>query len=1190
MRAAVVERGIALHRAAEELVHARDAVLARRWPLARLQAQRRAEPVVAGRRPGRVLFAELAEGDGRSPPAGCALRRPSPGRCEMPWRGWRRRTSRAGSGRRAQPAGTAPPPRRPARVRRAAPRRRPPARAAPRRRRRKRAQSTPAAAACAAPAHSRRRSRGARQRSSLRARQDARAAASACSSRGTNPPCARRRARCGRSGIFGEAQERVLQLLPAPLVEPLPRRGEDGRGHLRGGLDDRQRGRERQGAHGRRLRAVRSTATFSPFAALRGPRAPRSPARWRRSPPAASARRHARIASRTPRWTRPCSRRGKELRSLPVTSVQRSSASPPWGMADRRATRRRSCSCARKKGKGESRSDASLSARRRTPTASVSSYSAVSKPRGSPAVRARAVASASIAGFASSALPGYPGAQNHQRGCDQREHAAFYAKSALLCQREGSSHPNPLAHRFAARSHPRRLRGAGAAGGRSRRPHPVRGRPRPADRAERSRFRGHARVPADLPRFAVGAAGVRGRRSLGARQPHPRGRGRPRAAHRPSRQRLLGARRRPPGPARREAPISCGRSRRGRRSSASRDSSGSGSSRWWRTSTCTAAPSATRRSRAIDSRAACAPRRGRCGRWASRTSSPGSSSSPGRASVRYFPFFGLLVVGTALFLYRSVRIAARHSAGARGGGGAGGRGRGAARVHVHRRLGAGAAHGLVTTLATLVYLHSRFVDRPPEGVPVRRAPARRAPQQVPAGDRLQRRGGARVRGALGLQSAPSGRWGCGPPLGLAISWVVAFTALSRRSRRRCARRPGPSRIPAARLRPGRPGAARAHLAPRGGRWSGSLLLLGAAGAVALFGSRVGCRRCGVGSRLARLRRPVAAASTATWSSSARTCPDLNVARVWIHLPRAAVTDPEVLRAVSTGSSPGRGDPGRHGGDRPDHVPPPAALLLGSGRAAAGRPGAVRAGDSGSSSSSCSRSPGRAATSTSTSCANLNLTVLFRQGDAGGISRRFRATSRRPGRTSALRRLPGAQMRVVGEVGAPREGGSQPGSHAGAELRHHRPAHLRRLPLHLPQRDRPVAGDDPLALRHPRDVPDDAAARRLPERRDHPDRHHHPRHHRERSDPLLPPPPRTRRRSAGRSPAPRPAHLRPRDRLRHLHQRRRLPRPRLLQLPPLRQFGLVTSGAFILALLADFTALPAGLWIIDRWRNRGSPQP
>ena len=40
-------------------------------------------------------------------------------------------------------------------------------------------------------------------------------------------------------------------------------------------------------------------------------------------------------------------------------------------------------------------------------------------------------------------------------------------------------------------------------------------------------------------------------------------------------------------------------------------------------------------------------------------------------------------------------------------------------------------------------------------------------------------------------------------------------------------------------------------------------------------------------------------------------------------------------------------------------------------------------------------------------------------------------------------------------------------------------------------------------------------------------------------------------------------------------------------PPLRQFGLMTSSAFLLALLADFTALPAGLWIVDRRRGRAT---
>jgi uncharacterized protein len=38
---------------------------------------------------------------------------------------------------------------------------------------------------------------------------------------------------------------------------------------------------------------------------------------------------------------------------------------------------------------------------------------------------------------------------------------------------------------------------------------------------------------------------------------------------------------------------------------------------------------------------------------------------------------------------------------------------------------------------------------------------------------------------------------------------------------------------------------------------------------------------------------------------------------------------------------------------------------------------------------------------------------------------------------------------------------------------------------------------------------------------------------------------------------------------------------LSDLPPMRQFGIVSSSAFVLALLADFTALPGALWILSR---------
>lgn len=39
---------------------------------------------------------------------------------------------------------------------------------------------------------------------------------------------------------------------------------------------------------------------------------------------------------------------------------------------------------------------------------------------------------------------------------------------------------------------------------------------------------------------------------------------------------------------------------------------------------------------------------------------------------------------------------------------------------------------------------------------------------------------------------------------------------------------------------------------------------------------------------------------------------------------------------------------------------------------------------------------------------------------------------------------------------------------------------------------------------------------------------------------------------------------------------------LSDLPPMRQFGIVTSSAFVLALLADFTALPGALWVLSRF--------
>jgi uncharacterized protein len=44
------------------------------------------------------------------------------------------------------------------------------------------------------------------------------------------------------------------------------------------------------------------------------------------------------------------------------------------------------------------------------------------------------------------------------------------------------------------------------------------------------------------------------------------------------------------------------------------------------------------------------------------------------------------------------------------------------------------------------------------------------------------------------------------------------------------------------------------------------------------------------------------------------------------------------------------------------------------------------------------------------------------------------------------------------------------------------------------------------------------------------------------------------------------------------------------LPPMREFGIVASSAFVLALLADFTALPGALWILSRYEPANAAQP
>ncbi len=264
----------------------------------------------------------------------------------------------------------------------------------------------------------------------------------------------------------------------------------------------------------------------------------------------------------------------------------------------------------------------------------------------------------------------------------------------------------------------------------------------------------------------------------------------------------------------------------------------------------------------------------------------------GRASLRYFPIFGLLVVGIVLFLYRSWRslLAILLALGAA----------------VALAVGAGKLLGfaftvvsalvpltvMVTALAALVYVHSRFVDQP-EGVDVDEHQLRAlANKLLPVTASIL----AAILGFAALAVSPirpvreMGIW---TATGLALSWVVAFAVF-----------PGLQKVlrtPTGRTVATRTRAYDALAAVLPGftyRWRWPLLagalVLAAGGVVAL---------AGIPGRLAPMRVTVDALDYVDPDLAIRrdieffqqNVSGLDVARVWIRTQPGAVTDPEVLR-------------------------------------------------------------------------------------------------------------------------------------------------------------------------------------------------------------------------------------------------------------------------------------------------------
>src|SRR6266540_1769710 len=264
------------------------------------------------------------------------------------------------------------------------------------------------------------------------------------------------------------------------------------------------------------------------------------------------------------------------------------------------------------------------------------------------------------------------------------------------------------------------------------------------------------------------------------------------------------------------------------------------------------------------------------------------------ASARAFPIFAVLLVGVVLFLYRSWR----------------------ALLAIVLTLGAAVALGvaaggllgftftivsvlvpitiLVTTLATLVYLHSRFVDQP-EGMPLRDHhlfALRNKFLPVTASMLAAAMGFA----ALVVSSIrPIREMGLWTALGLLISWVVAFTLFP--ALQLVLRTPTGRSVPVRvalydRLASSLPAFTYRH------RWVLAAGGLGVcvAGAAALFGvpGVVGGMSVSVDT-LEYLDPSTALHGDLQWFR--RNVMDLNVARVWIHLPGPLGTDPEVLQAV-----------------------------------------------------------------------------------------------------------------------------------------------------------------------------------------------------------------------------------------------------------------------------------------------------
>jgi predicted RND superfamily exporter protein len=264
------------------------------------------------------------------------------------------------------------------------------------------------------------------------------------------------------------------------------------------------------------------------------------------------------------------------------------------------------------------------------------------------------------------------------------------------------------------------------------------------------------------------------------------------------------------------------------------------------------------------------------------------------ATGRSFGVFGVLLVVVTLVLYRSAR----------------------ALVAIVIALGASVALGIaaggllgfsftivsalvpltimITTLATLTYLHSRFVDQP--------AGTALADHHVFAlRSKLRPITASTLAAAIGFAALavskilPIREMGLWVAVGLAISWVVAYTlfpALQAVLRTPTSERVAVSAHTYDRIAAAVPGFTYRY---RHVLVAGALVAC-IAGAVAVVGVPGAIRPMSVQvDSLSNIDPASTLYRDLSWFRSH--VMDLNIARVWIHLPSATATEPEVLQAI-----------------------------------------------------------------------------------------------------------------------------------------------------------------------------------------------------------------------------------------------------------------------------------------------------